>query len=162
MNFRRGASVRTAMTTDITADGETVFRIAPAEGDLSLIPEERSYQVCVYGVEAAKNATATILCGNEQAEAALAFDADSHVATVFIPATSVQREITVTFHGLSQACNDFRSEVFRLMDEAWCSTLLKEQVFDHARDASPEAFAAYLAGADIPPIFREALEELLD
>ncbi len=184
MKYEQGACVRTKMTMEC-GGSETTFYIAPAVGDLSLIPEKRSYKICLYGVCPEEGAGAVVTCGGERVEvsvsdcnadatalvgcasdydsARLVYDSARHIATVTVPGTAVTEEISVVFRGFTEASNDLCAEVFRIMDDAWCDTLRKEQVFDHARSAAdPAAFARYLAEADIPPAFREALEEILD
>jgi hypothetical protein len=161
--YEEGHAVTTKMELEQGKKGTMHFRIEPAEGDLSLIPAQRSYEICLYGVSVTPDTKAEIRIGKKKQPAELMVDEKRHVVTVKLPETVVTRPAEILWTGLVTAENDMIQEVFGIMDDAYCETGLKERVYDHACLAEgKEEFRSWLREADIPPVFREALQEVLD
>ncbi|MCR5500647.1 MAG: glycoside hydrolase family 31 protein [Acetatifactor sp.] len=161
--YEEGHAVTTKMELEQGKKGTMHFRIEPAEGDLSLIPAQRSYEICLYGVSVTPDTKAEIRIGKKKQPAELMVDEKRHVVTVKLPETVVTRPAEILWTGLVTAENDMIPEVFGIMDDAYCETGLKERVYDHVCLAEgKEEFRNWLREADIPPVFREALQEVMD
>ncbi len=161
--YEEGHAVTTKMELECGKKGTLRFRIDPAEGDLSLIPARRSYEISLYGVCATEDTKAEIRIGKKKQMAGICYDEEKHTVMVKLPETVVTRPVEVLWSGLAPAENDVTAEVFRIMDDAWCETRLKELVYDRVcRSEDKDAFQNWLREAEIPPVFKEALEEVLD
>ena len=64
MDFRNGAFVTTHFGMEWNEDSECVLYADGANGDLNLIPEKRSFELCLYGVEPAKENSLNDSCNN--------------------------------------------------------------------------------------------------
>ena len=64
MDFRNGAFVTTHFGMEWNEDSECVLYADGANGDLNLIPEKRSFELCLYGVEPAKENSQNDSCNN--------------------------------------------------------------------------------------------------
>ena len=159
MNFTDGASVETEISVAYDYEScTTSFTIAPAAGDLSLIPDKRSYEVIFFGV---KTSGIRAVLGNEEKEIAVDFTFDGTRTTVTVPKTSVSEKVLITLKGIVLLENDYRKLVFEILDRAWIKTMDKELVFNKLNTLPKEHFACWLRTADVSENLKRALEEVL-
>ncbi len=160
MAYENGASVRTAFTLKQEKEGLR-FTIHAAEGELSLIPEKRSYELVIYGLSKVAAASLQTSSGAAGEELPVQYDEDRQILSVTLPETEVTREQTVILSGAKPGKNDREMQVFTILENAWCETLEKERVYQRCMEAeSDEDFLNWLSASDISPVMKDALTEV--
>ena len=159
MNFTDGASVETEISVAYDYEScTTSFTIAPAAGDLSLIPDKRDYEIVFFGVKASG---VRIQVGDSETEIAAAISFDRVKTIVTVPATCVSEKVLITLKGVVLLENDYRKLAFEILDRAWIKTMDKELVFNKLNALPKEHFACWLRTADVSENLKRALEEVL-
>ena len=147
MNFEKGAFVNTRFEVSFDKVAKRmVITVHPAEGDVTLIPSERSYEFEVYGVKT---------------ESASAYGCNGKSIIIRVPATSVSEKVVVELTGAELLENDYQELVFEILDRAWIKTTDKELVYDRLMKLTRAEFASWLQAADISEILKSAINEIL-
>ncbi|MCD7736308.1 MAG: DUF5110 domain-containing protein, partial [Lachnospiraceae bacterium] len=153
-NYRNGDCVKTEMALDWE---NRTFTIGPAAGNFSLIPEKRTYEVCVYGVKTPP--CSTICVGYEAAES---YDTEKGCLRITIPEVPVNERLLIRLPGLELRPNDVVREAFRLLDQAEISFTDKERVYDLVKKEVPTAAkVAELYTLGVDPDLAGAVAEIL-
>ncbi len=148
MNYESGASVKTAFSVKYDAQSKKIeFTIDAAKGDLSLIPDERSYVVEFLGATGEGNGAQSGMNGKS-----LVFK---------LPKTQVTQPQTIVISNVCLVQNDYRELVFEIIDRAWIATTDKEIINNRLMSLSKEEFAGWLRSADISEKLKDAIEEVL-
>ncbi len=139
MDYLGGKFVTTLF--EVSFDGDTLkFTVGPAEGDLSLIPGKRDYKVRVLGAVSSE--------GEE-----IAFE---------LKDVDASKGSFAEISGIKLAGNDHKSEVFKLLDRAWISNMVKDRVYDALNRMDDAGFLSWLSGADVSETLKDAIEEIFE
>ncbi len=137
MNFEKGAYATTKFKVHYDAEAKTTtFTVNPAVGDLSLIPENRSYEIEFYGIKA-----------------------DS--VTIRLPEVPTATGCTVTLTNVELLENDYKQLVFEILDKAWIKMTDKDMVYGKLQNLDRSSFAKWLNAADISENLNSAINEVL-
>lgn len=99
-----------------TGSEEDTFVIGKALGNLSVLPENRSWKVVFMGVD---KASCKVSADGEEIAAKVSYDADTAALTVEVPETAVTKEIVITFtDGIAIAENDLVKRCFTFLEKA--------------------------------------------
>lgn len=99
-----------------TGSEEDTFVIGKALGNLSVLPENRSWKVVFMGVD---KASCKVTADGEEIAVKVSYDADTAALTVEVPETAVTKEIVITFtDGIAIAENDLAKRCFTLLEKA--------------------------------------------
>ena len=107
------------------------FVINPAVGNLSLIPERRTYTVTFagYGYEVL-NGLSVRLDGKE-IEADASYDEKMSAVTVKLPETEVTQEVRISLRKEAESHdNHVEKRVFEFLNQAEIAFVLKEQIYE--------------------------------
>ncbi len=155
VDYLQGKCARTEFSMSWN-DGQAKISILPADGDLSLVPETRSYKVCIIGAKPA----------SEQKVAVSGADAETEVTEkgvkITLPSVKTAEGVTFTVSGLVLTENDWKTECLTLLAASWGATEEKDRLLSVIEDCdSPEAFGRYVREADLDEKLKDALIELL-
>lgn len=125
MEFTRGHSVTTTYELNWA---EKRFVIHPAQGDLDLIPAERTYTVKLYGV--AGDSAADVRVGGASVPFETAFDEHRRVLAVSLAACPVTQRVEVLLReDTALAENDLLENVYELLNRAQVPFMTKEKLY---------------------------------
>ncbi len=127
--YRDGASVRTEMTLDWST--ATVFTVAPAQGDLSLIPGKRNWKIGLRGFH--KDITATVLVNGKQVAAEITREGNTLWIAVTAAVTD-KVEIQITGAELLHDNSDYLEECERRLQRAQCAYVDKNTLWSAVTD----------------------------
>ena len=138
MGYEENKSVITKITTSYDEIRQvTTVTIHAAQGDVSLIPRERSYEIEVLGLE-----------GDRQ--------------NVVISNASVAKDHVVEIPGALKTKNDYKKEVFEILERAWIEITQKEQIYALVQSsASVEEVKRLLEHEDMDLYVKDAIREIL-
>ncbi|MCR5558625.1 MAG: glycoside hydrolase family 31 protein [Butyrivibrio sp.] len=136
MNYEGGAFVTTSFSTSFDAAKKSAtFTIEPAQGDLSLIPKKRSYELEFLGIKG-----------------------DS--TKIMIPETSVKEKIVISLENVELLTNDYKKQVFEILDRAWIRSTDKDMVYGKLQNLDRASFSKWLRSADISENLKSAISEV--
>ena len=141
-------------STELTwADG--VFTIHPATGNLTVLPQTRSWKIAFCSV---KECTATVCIGGQTVNAETHYDADHNRFTVAIPATDIAKPITVSFDEPLVITDNRKQRIYEVLERAQTNYDLKKKIWKEicrSEAVDPNDF-------EIDESMRECLREFLD
>ena len=140
------------------------FAVMPASGDLSLIPEQRSYIVEMTGYE--KEAVETVrvsVGGNPVTPKQVSYEKQKKAVVVELPETAVQEEVRIQIAPVYQAVrNDVEERCFDFLNQAEIRFLQKDQLFARIREEKDvTVLAAEFSAMDLDHDLYGILMELL-
>ena len=136
--------------TELTQKNGESFLISAAKGNISVLPERRTWTLCFKGVE---NAAAEVLADGQAMEAVQSYDADTRTLTVRAEEVPVTSEIKVRFiKGLMMAEKDMTGSVYEILERAQIAYDVKEAVLKTVEELGERA---------VPALFAMELEEPL-
>lgn len=146
--YREGHAVMTRyeMTTSAQNGAQSIhLHIAPAEGDLALVPETRQYRIHLMGVQSAAGAVPGKVTGEQ-------------VLDVITVATAQGADVDV--RDVVYAENDWRAEAFHILEQAWIRYQPKLDTWRMCQAApDKETFLAMVQEIDLPLAVKDALAE---
>ena len=120
--------VKTAFT--YTETDQVEFKIAAAKGNLSLIPEKRSYIVELTGFVKDYKDFISVTNEEEEVEVALFYNDKTQAIIVQIPETSVSSDITITIKKAPLLIkNNVLEKCFDFLNQAEIKFVLKDEIF---------------------------------
>lgn len=160
--YETGQCVVTKMT--YTEGPVNEFAVMPASGDLSLIPEQRSYIVELTGYE--KEAVETVrvsVGGNPVTPKQVSYEKQKKAVVVELPETAVQEEVRIQIAPVYQAVrNDVEERCFDFLNQAEIRFLQKDQLFARIREEKDvTVLAAEFSAMDLDHDLYGILMELL-
>lgn len=124
-NYKDGVCVKTGF--DFHWEGKKSLVIHPAQGDRSLIPEKRTFEVQVCGCTKAE---ATVKCNGEVIPAEISYCEACHTLTVSLPEQSTACEIVVEFSDdMVLASNDVEGRAFDFLKKAEIAFADKREIY---------------------------------
>lgn len=148
------------VATQLTfTDGEEdTFTIGKALGNVSVIPESRSWKVVFMGVE---KACCKVTADGEEVAVKVSYDKAIAALTVEVPETAVGKEIVITFaDGISLAENDLAGRCYAMLDKAQIPYNLKSDIQAIVEKMGKDGVAT-LATMNLSPALMGAVLELL-
>ncbi|ANS75714.1 alpha-xylosidase [Paenibacillus yonginensis] len=148
--------------------------ILPAEGNLSVVPKQRSWKLVFCGV--AETGVEVLVNGGKESESAnesngakaytrvhdSSYDEQTHTLTVMVPEVPVNVSLTVRLSDARLAENRVVDEVFTLLDRAQIRFQLKEQIYQLVKETSASSrVLPSLAAMELEPALYGALCEIL-
>ncbi len=148
-DYEDGHSVTTLIESEVNEKECTMdIRINPAKGDCSLIPQRRSYEIVVYGIE------------KYECDVDSSFDEKKKCLTIRLPEAEITELRDVRLTGIVPAENDIVSRVFEVIERSWCDTLVKESIFDRIKkDSEKDSFLSWLRCQDVDENLKDAISE---
>lgn len=146
MNFENGAFAKTKFDIE-TKGNDITFRICPAEGDRSVIPQSRDYKINFFDIVCAQSVS-VFVNGSEIGAGVAAKDS----VCIDIPNITPNDEVLITLHGAQRVSLNRREEYITTVSKYQISNEYKKRVFTKSleNDALPEC----------PKLFKEPLAEL--
>ena len=125
-SYEQGVCCRTRMTYE---EGDrAVFTIYPAQGEVSLVPEKRSYTVELTGYQECRAAVAV---NGEAAAAVQSYDPDRQAVIVEVPAAAVSDKIEISVDVRSRTSqNDVRKRCFDFLNQAEIAFMQKDCIYE--------------------------------
>ena len=120
------------------AEAENVeFVIKPAQGNLSLIPNMRSYTIELHGFEkitgkakAVVTEEVTVFVDGEAVESKISYDAGRHTIVAQVPEVEVTKEIKIRIDkNLIKLENNVKETCFKFLNQAEIEFFLKDQIY---------------------------------
>lgn len=148
------------VATQLTFTGgeEDTFTIGKALGNVSVIPESRSWKVVFMGVE---KACCKVTADGEEVAVKVSYDKAIAALTVEVPETAVGKEIVITFaDGISLAENDLAGRCYAMLDKAQIPYNLKSAIQAVVEKMGKDGVAT-LATMNLSPALMGAVLELL-
>ncbi|NCB93593.1 MAG: DUF5110 domain-containing protein [Clostridia bacterium] len=127
--------------TELTFAGGAAdrFTIGKAMGNLSVIPEKRSWKLVFV---AAENIQPEVSAAGEKLDAKVSYDKETSSLIIEIPETSVEKEITVEFaKGLPLCGENLADRCYKLLEKAQVEYNLKEKVLNAVEMQGNDAVA---------------------
>lgn len=148
------------VATQLTFTGgeEDTFTIGKALGNVSVIPESRSWKVVFMGVE---KACCKVTADGEEVAVKVSYDKAIAALTVEVPETAVGKEIVITFaDGISLAENDLVGRCYAMLDKAQIPYNLKSAIQAVVEKMGKDGIGT-LATMNLSPALMGAVLELL-
>ncbi|MCD8221746.1 MAG: glycoside hydrolase family 31 protein [Clostridiales bacterium] len=152
--YEQGVCLKTEMTLK-WEDNHAVFQMA-AEGDYSVIPEKRHYQLHFRGFADVENIVANG-CFERS------YDGKTHTLTLFFRDRDPACPLTVTLRGaLKQDNRDLKERVFAFLDGVQGSTVMKNAIYQcFESELSPERLVSAVMALNPPDGWKKALLEMV-
>ncbi len=164
-DYKEGKGAFTAFATKYDKKSLRLkITISPARGELANIPDERGYEVVIYGIDAGGKESlkaAYVSDAGHKKQLVIGYDTDRHTATIILPKTDVTKGQSIVLEGFVPAENDHVKKAFEILELCWCDTLVKERVYDAVRSKTREDFRKWLYETDISDRLKDALTEVL-
>lgn len=148
------------VATQLTFTGgeEDTFTIGKALGNVSVIPESRSWKVVFMGVE---KACCKVTADGEEVAVKVSYNKAIAALTVEVPETAVGKEIVITFaDGISLAENDLAGRCYAMLDKAQIPYNLKSAIQAVVEKMGKDGIGT-LATMNLSPALMGAVLELL-
>lgn len=137
---------------------ESRFTIGEAQGNLEVLPSERSWKLVFTG---AGNAVPEVTADNEPVQTRTAYDREKNMLTVYVPETAVTKEIRVEFkEGLSLAETDLAGRCYQILEKAQIGYDEKARALGVIKEQGKNAVAS-LAAMELNPALFGALCEII-
>jgi len=157
MNYEQGCFAITRMRLDYRKAGE--FLIEKPEGDMTVIPPDRTYQVRMKGFQ--NPGKLVIIRGKEQQELKYQYDSlKNEILTQTL--LSGQESIRIKFlSGMRLAQNSVIEFCFQILDRAEIDFYKKELIYDWIQKESVESVLSSIQTLSVPADLYGAISEVL-
>ena len=121
--------------TNITyQEQKQLLTIYPAEGNTSVLPEERKWKFTLYGLK--PNDAINVMSGDQHLEAKITFDAALNATVIQLNPIGINQKITIDLTTSTQANYGAakQQQAFDYLNDAQIEYLLKEQLFNILND----------------------------
>lgn len=168
--YEKGICAKTRMSyREDMEEGRAVFRIHPVSGDVSLIPEKRTYQVELTGFlqeacgKVKAEADGRILEPGEDGELSVGYAEEKRAVFVELPQVSVESLVEIFLPlELRMEGNRVEERIFRFLDQAEISFLQKNEIYQVIRSGKTvPVMLAQLNGMGLEEGLYGALVEML-
>ena len=131
--YLNGVHVHTTLSHQVTRDGFR-FTISPPQGEVSLLPEKRTFVITWIGIKHPDSLTA--LCNNTPIDIQWEYDSDAgslHIAPIsFSPGDSLNLSVGYAHKYRLQRPDLRLSKLFKLLKHFKVNTWIKERILEHA------------------------------
>ena len=136
-DYKDGKFVTTTFEcTFDAADGTVDVVIKPSQGDLSLIPAKRDYDITLIGAGPKR--------------------------TLTVKGVKASEGITVSFDNVVLTGNDHVKEVFGILERAQIEIVTKDKIYNAVRTMDADAFLSWLHAEDFSEILKDAITEVFE
>ena len=136
-DYKDGKFVTTTFEcTFDAADGTVDVVIKPSQGDLSLIPAKRDYDITLIGAGPKR--------------------------TLTVKGVKASEGITVSFDNVVLTGNDHVKEVFDILERAQIEIVTKDKIYNAVRTMDADAFLSWLHAEDFSEILKDAITEVFE
>ena len=164
MDCEMGRSVKTGFAVKYDAAHKTIeFTIGGANGDLSLIPAKRGYEIVFAGIEGEAEISgdmAVVRDSASEAEGTFAGLCKKSLVIRISPGDS-GKEHRIVIKNVTLRDNNYKDLVFEIIDRAWITTMDKDVVYNRLCSLEKDEFASWLRGAGVSEKLKDAIEEVL-
>lgn len=159
--YEKEDCVKTSFTYSEKDAAELV--ISAAQGNLSLIPEKRSYVVELTGFKKGTEKQVAVTAGDQIVKAEVSYQAKKQALIIQIPETGVTEEIKITVDmELRQKNNLVQENCFHFLNQAEIDFWLKDRLYDAIqKETRIPVLIAQLQAMDIEEKLLGALTELI-
>lgn len=161
-DYEEGKCVTTEM---LYAEGEEhIFTIHPAKGELSLIPEKRSYTVEIAGYsELAEKHIQVFVDGIPEDVAEIFYDEKKRAVAVTLAPVAVTQTVTIVLPaGYRVTDNQIQERCFDFLNQAEISFVLKDEIYRLVQEKKDAAvLVSELAAMELEPDLYGALTEII-
>lgn len=141
-----------------TGGGQSRFVIGKAEGNLKVIPKERSWKLVFMGVE---EKAVVVTVNGKPVSTEVSYEKESTSLTVKVPLTDVECEICVVFpEGVKVAENHLESRCYSLLEKAQIEYDQKAEIYSLVKNQGRESVVT-LAAMNLNEALFGALCEIL-
>ena len=154
--YRQGICAVTEMNLNWQ---EKTFTIKPSAGDLTLLPEQRTWKIELHKVTAEE---AVVLVNQTEQK-----DCCTHNGTTLtIPLADIRPEDTIEIRlpkNTQVAANPVQQQIFDFLNQAEIDFIAKEKIYQAARHAqeTPELLLSELQSMEITPDLSGAIQEII-
>ncbi len=157
--YETGQYITTRFILESSEEGDALLTIEAARGETALIPEEREYEIVLYGAGPSGEKAVKATAGEIPIDTV--YDRSKGTVTVGPFIKKEGEDLVVKIGGITSGTNDTESRVFDILDRAWCENLQKEQCLDAFRCVdSIDEFRRIIGSMDIDEILKDALREI--
>lgn len=160
MEYRNGRYVKTTYSITHSQDKTITVNIAPAEGDKDLVPSDRYYEICLYGVEVSDDLT--VFLDNKKLTDAVSYDASKKILTVRAGNVATESGAVIELSGLCLAQNNHKKQVFDIAEYAWIEIITKDKINSALEKYDDAGFLNWLCEADISETLKDAIREVYE
>ena len=167
MDFLKGKYAQTRFEVTENKSGsdgyELEIRICGAVGELDLIPENRNIEVNFYGIKPSDSMSMKAVCDvktGSSKELETSYNREKNIATVAMPSVSAKDGATIKISGITLSSNSHKDKVFDILEYAWMSTVVKDQIFNAVNSMEDEEFLKWLRAFDISETLKDAIYEV--
>ena len=132
------------------------FTVGKADGNLSVIPEKRRWNVVFCSVE---NSAVTVTVDGKKVNAETSYDEDLKRLTVKIPAVAVTKEIAVSLENVTVSDNRMQ-RIYEILERAQMNYDHKHKIWTQIRDAEIDSVTA-VSEIEMDEAVRSCLLEMI-
>ena len=136
------------------------FSIGAAEGNLSVLPEKRSWKLVFYAVPPEEAGKLTVTADGKKVRAKNSYDEEHCLMTVSVPKTAVTAKICVRFETALVIRDNRLQQCFKTLERAQMDYELKWKIWAELQEGGKSAAAA-LKEKGLPASVRAALKEFV-
>jgi hypothetical protein len=159
MEYEKGSYVQTKYILDWNK--EKAFSIYPAKGDLSLIPDVRSYCIKIYGLP--ENSIESVSVNEEITGYTEHYDEKRNIQIIKLMAVKSTDKVEIKLKGTSVIKeNRIPWRVFEILNRAQIEFLIKEKIYDIVlRSDSIESMIFNLNSIEVSDDLKEMIYEIV-
>ncbi len=170
MEYRDGKFVETKYEVSYkkaaSESDEIRFTVQAAEGDLSLIPEKRDYEIRFYGVEKSGEEISVKVqgVGASETETGLTetmYDEKRRILTIKVADVITEKGCEVFVGGIREAENDYRQQVFDILENCWMETEKKDIIYNAMMNKNRDDFRTWIKESEVSELLKDAFEEVM-
>ncbi len=170
MEYRDGKFVDTKYEVSYkkaaSESDEIRFTVQAAEGDLSLIPEKRDYEIRFYGVEKSGEEISVKVqgVGASETETGLTetmYDEKRRILTIKVADVITEKGCEVFVGGIREAENDYRQQVFDILENCWMETEKKDIIYNAMMNKNRDDFRTWIVESEVSELLKDAFEEVM-
>ena len=159
MAYQNGQFVTTLYNVSWNNNGTLIVDIEGSKGNQSLIPNERRYEIKIYGVKKSLNDFAIDING-EKSSVLYEFDECISTLTVFMPNVKSAEGSKICISGLELSSNDYKHMIFNLLKNSWLEIVTKDVIYNVMNSMSKDDFINWLKGENYSEVLKDAILEV--
>lgn len=121
------------------------FKIYPAEGNIKVLPERRTYRICLAGVD--KNASCEVFLSEKKIEQPVCeYQEETGFLWVTVPEVAMNEEILIQIEHGEKRENEVVDRIYKFLDHAEIEFDLKTKIINTVRKLSQGTKGIYVMG----------------
>ena len=159
MAYQNGQFVTTLYNVSWNNNRTLIVDIEGSKGNQSLIPNERRYEIKIYGVKKSLNDFAIDING-EKSSVLYEFDEYISTLTIFMPNVKSAEGSKICISGLELSSNDYKHMIFNLLKNSWLEIVTKDVIYNVMNSMSKDDFINWLKGENYSEVLKDAIQEV--